>query len=121
MEKLSLCIAVFLGVLFLHVSAQGKAPELKDQASRKVLVVYLSRTYNTKALAEIIHKKVGGDLVGLALENPYPKNYQQTVDQVAEENRTNLLPKLKTKIDHIDQYNTIFIGFPTWGMQLPPP
>jgi hypothetical protein len=34
----------------------------------KVLIVFLSRTNNTKALAEIIQKNVGGRLVALELE-----------------------------------------------------
>ncbi|NQD72806.1 flavodoxin [Sphingobacterium shayense] len=91
---------------------------LKDQ---KVLIVYLSRTKNTQAVAEIIHRQVGGDLVGLELEKPYPAHYQTTVDQVAEENRTGYLPPLKTKIDSMEKYDIVFVGFPTWGMQLPPP
>jgi putative NADPH-quinone reductase len=24
-------------------------------------------------------------------------------------------------IDRIDQYDVVFVGFPTWAMQLPPP
>jgi flavodoxin len=31
------------------------------------------------------------------------------------------LPPLKTKIDSIQKYDVVFIGFPTWGMKLPPP
>lgn len=95
-----------------------KADSLQD---KKVLIVYLSRTKNTKVLAEIIHRKVGGRLVGIELEKPYPAHYQTTVDQVAQENRTGYLPPLKTKIDSMDTYDVVFIGFPTWGMQLPPP
>ncbi len=89
--------------------------------SSKTLNVYLSRTKNTKAVAEIIHSKVGGKLVALELQNPYPENYKAIVDQVAKENETGFLPPLKTTIDSIEKYDTIFIGFPTWGMQLPPP
>ncbi len=88
---------------------------------KKVLIVYLSRTRNTKAIAEIIHKNVGGDLVSLELEKPYPENYQATVEQVAKENETGFLPPLKTKIDGIEKYDAVFVGFPTWGMRLPPP
>ena len=87
----------------------------------RILIVYLSRTNNTKAVAEIIQKNVGGRLVALELKKPYPENYQQTVQQVAEENESGFLPPLKTTIDSIDKYELIFIGFPTWGMQLPPP
>ncbi|PSR52653.1 flavodoxin [Adhaeribacter arboris] len=87
----------------------------------KVLIVYLSRTNNTKAIAEMIQKQVGGKLVALELEKPYPKDYRQIVDQVANENATGFLPPLKTKITTIQNYEVVFIGFPTWGMQLPPP
>jgi len=87
----------------------------------KVLIVYLSRTNNTKAVAEIIQGKVGGKLVALELETPYPANYRATVEQVAKENETGFLPPLKTKIDSIQTYDVVFVGFPTWGMQLPPP
>ena len=88
---------------------------------KKILIVYLSRTNNTKAIAEIIHKNVGGTLVALELEKPYPENYQATVQQVVNENETGYLPPLKTKIDNIQNYDVVFLGFPTWGMKLPPP
>lgn len=87
----------------------------------KVLIVYVSRTNNTKAIAEIIHKQVGGTLVALELATPYPENYRATVEQVARENESGFLPVLKTKINNIQQYDVVFVGFPTWGMQLPPP
>ncbi|WP_219921589.1 flavodoxin [Rufibacter sp. XAAS-G3-1] len=115
-------------VLFLLFSSCS-SPQTEDSEVKpvpnltpdKVLIVYLSRTNNTKAIAEIIHKKVGGALVALELENPYPQNYRQIVDQVANENATGFLPPLKTKIADIQSYDVVFIGFPTWGMQLPPP
>ena len=99
------------------IPTTGQSPVAPD----KVLIVYLSRTNNTRALAEIIHKQVGGTLVGLELEKPYPANYQATVQQVQKENETGFLPPLKTKIERIQDYDVVFIGFPTWGMQLPPP
>jgi flavodoxin len=83
--------------------------------------VYLSRTNNTKAIAEFIHQNVGGTIVPLELERPYPADYKATVEQVARENEAGYLPPLRTKIDRIEQYDLVFLGFPTWGMQLPPP
>ncbi|WP_139926333.1 flavodoxin [Hymenobacter sp. DG01] len=89
--------------------------------SSKVLIVYLSRTSNTKAVAGMIHQRVGGTLVALELETPYPANYQATVQQVARENDTGFLPPLRTRIANMAQYDVVFVGAPTWGMQLPPP
>ena len=114
-------------VLFLLISNCSSSQSLKvDDTSaivphsQKTLILYLSRTKNTKALAEIIHNELGGDLVALELVNPYPEDYDAIVKQVAQENETGFLPPLKTKVD-ISKYDTIFLGFPTWGMQLPPP
>jgi flavodoxin len=109
-------VAAFIAVFFSVTCVFGQP--LKDG---NILVVYLSRTNNTKAVAEIIHHHMGGKLVALELEQPYPDDYKATVDQVARENEIGFLPKLKTKIDSIARYDIIFVGFPTWGMQLPPP
>ena len=89
--------------------------------SKKILIVYLSRTNNTKAIAEIIHTNVGGTLVVIELKKPYPEDYKQTVRQVVHENETSYLPPLKTKIDSIEKYDVVFVGFPTWDMKMPPP
>ncbi|RYY21746.1 MAG: flavodoxin, partial [Chitinophagaceae bacterium] len=43
------------------------------------------------------------------------------VQQVVRENETGFLPPLKTKINNIANYDLVFVGFPTWGMKLPPP
>jgi flavodoxin len=90
-------------------------------SSKKILIVYLSRTNNTKTIAEIIQRNAGGTLVALELEKPYPGDYKATVQQVVKENETGYLPPLKTKIDSIKNYDVVFVGFPTWGMKLPPP
>ncbi|HET9431981.1 MAG TPA: flavodoxin [Chitinophagaceae bacterium] len=117
-------LVVFLFLFIACSSSQTKDSHVKLGATidpEKVLIVYLSRTNNTKAVAEMIHKKLGGVLVSLELEKPYPEDYQATVQQVAKENETGYLPALKTRIDSIHKYDVVFIGFPTWGMQLPPP
>ena len=60
-------------------------------------------------------------MVALELAKPYPEDYRTTVDQVVKENETGYLPPLKTKIDSIQNYDVVFVGFPTWVMKLPPP
>ena len=112
-------------ILFSACSSSGikEVNSKTDTASNstKIFIVYLSRTNNTKAIAEIIHRNVSGTLVALQLEKPYPEDYRETVQQVVRENETGYLPPLKTKIDSIQNYDVVFVGFPTWGMKLPPP
>ena len=118
-------LLLVFAILFSACSSSGiKEVDSKTDTtsnSTKILIVYLSRTNNTKAIAEIIHRNVGGTLVALQLEKPYPEDYRETVQQVVRENETGYLPPLKTKIDSIQNYDVVFVGFPTWGMKLPPP
>ncbi|MED5524854.1 MAG: flavodoxin [Pseudomonadota bacterium] len=92
-----------------------------NTSGQPILVLYLSRTHNTQAVAQMIHQQVGGKLVALELQKPYPDDYQQTVAQVEQENNSGYLPPLKTTFPELGHYQTVFIGFPTWGMRLPPP
>ena len=121
LKSLGLWICTVILLTLSCSKAQKSTSNKIEIASKKVLIIYLSRTENTKAVAEIIHQNVGGDLMKLELENPYPEDYKAIVAQVQKENETDFLPPLKTKIDHIEEYDVIFIGFPTWGMKLPPP
>lgn len=119
-----LSMIAFVVICFLSVasgSQQRPAKSLGLPAEKKILIVYLSRTNNTKAVADIIHEKVGGKLVALELQTPYPADYHATVQQVVRENETGYLPRLKTMIDEPDRYDVVFVGFPTWDMKLPPP
>jgi flavodoxin len=121
-------LSAFVFFMCLNISCNGKstavpqevAPPI-EQDSSKILIVYLSRANNTEAVAEMIQDFVGGDMVELQLEDPYPENYREIVDQVDRENETGYLPPLKTEIENIQGYDTVFLGFPTWDMQLPPP
>jgi flavodoxin len=115
-----------IAAIICLLSGCSRAQQLPENrqplaGEKKVLIVYLSRTNNTRAIAEFIHQKVGGTLIALELETPYPADYNATVQQVERENETGYLPPLKTKIDRIEQYDFVFLGFPTWGMRLPPP
>jgi len=103
------------------LAQQPPANPQRMPTEKNTLIVYSSRTGNTKAIAEIIHQKTAGKLVALELQTLYPTDYHATVQQVVRENETGYLPPIKTTIDGMDQYDFVFLGFPTWDMQLPPP
>jgi len=111
----------FALVMIIALSTFYGCSRAQTMQQHRILIVYLTRTQNTKVIAEIIQHNMGGTLVALELEKPYPENYMATVQQVVRENETGYLPPLKTKIDSIEKYDVVFVGFPTWGMKLPPP
>lgn len=103
------------------LAQQSPANPQRVPTEKNTLIVYLSRTNNTKTIAEIIQQMIGGRMVALELQTPYPTDYHATVQQVVRENESGYLPPLKTTIDGIEQCDFVFLGFPTWDMQLPPP
>lgn len=121
MKLLLLSIFLFTSLLGSCQTKPVAILQNTQVASDKILIVYLSRTKNTKAVAEMIQEQVGGTLIEVELVTPYPEDYRAIVAQVARENESGFLPPLKTKISNLDQYEVIYLGFPTWGMQLPPP
>jgi Flavodoxins len=86
----------------------------KTSPDKKVLVVYYSRTGNTREIAGQIHALVGGDLVELQTVNPYPTEYRATTEQAKRELQSGYRPPLKTKITNMAAYDTILVGSPCW-------
>ncbi len=116
-------VLLALVVSLLPLSSPANEQNVSSHAApgKGTLIVYLSRTGNTRAIAELIREQTGGDLLELVLQTPYPENYAAIVSQVDRENETGYLPPLKIRIENLQHYHTVFLGFPTWDMQLPPP
>jgi len=55
---------------------------LNEVNKENILIMYLSRTGNTEAITEIIREEVGGAMVGLELETPYPEDYDAILSEV---------------------------------------
>ncbi len=101
--------------------AQEETMARERVAAPKKLIAYVTRTDNTKVVAEIIHRAVGGTMVEIETATPYPENYDAIVAQVVREDEAGYAPPLKDNVKDIQNYDTVFIGFPTWNMRAPPP
>ncbi|WP_027190260.1 flavodoxin [Fundidesulfovibrio putealis] len=96
---------------FSHQSwAQGAAPA----TGRKVLVVYYSRSGNTREVASQIHQALGGDIVEIQTVSPYPADYKETTTQAKQELESGFKPPITTKIADIASYDVVFVGSPNW-------
>lgn len=98
-------------------AGQSNAPaaEQKDtKNAKKILVLYFSRSGNTREIAQQIHQKVGGDIAEIKTVTPYPQNYNDTTKQAKEELESGFKPKLQAIGVDIAQYDAIFIGSPIW-------
>ena len=72
-----------------------------------------------RAVADMIQENVGGDLFSIHTPVVYPTDGGELIDYAAEEQDENARPELTSHIDNLDQYDTIFIGYPNWWADLP--
>lgn len=72
-------------------------------------------------VASMIQKETNGDLVRIETIQQYPEIHEPLVDQAKEEQNNKSRPELKSQIDNIDSYDTIFLGYPNWWGDMPMP
>lgn len=81
-------------------------------------IQYLERG-NTEIAAEMIHSAVGGDLFEIETARPYAEDYRECCQEAAAELSSNARPELKAYVEDMDQYDTIFVGYPNWCGTVP--
>ena len=89
--------------------------------SKKILVAYFSHSGNTREIANHIHKSAGGYSFEIQAVGPYPDDYDACVQQAKQELNSGYKPALKTKIENIESYDVVFIGYPIWWGTIPAP
>ena len=85
----------------------------------KTLVVYFSWSGNTEEMANHIAEQTGADLWEIEPSNPYPDDYTETGNVAREERDTNARPAIANLPDSIEEYDSIFIGYPIWWHTAP--
>lgn len=115
---------LFIFAFYIGFSLSYLLPVSQAQAAEtnnKVLIVYFSRSGNTRELARQLQSATGGNLVELEPVEAYPADYQLTVNRAKRELASGTCPPLKTKIDALDAYSVILLGSPNWGGSIAPP
>ena len=74
---------------------------------------------NTEVVATKIQKLTGGDLFQIETVKAYPADYIETTTVAMDEKKKNARPELTEKIDNMDSYNVIYLGYPNWWGTFP--
>lgn len=72
-----------------------------------------------RAVADMIQENTGGELFSIQTSVVYPADGGKLIDYASEEQEKNARPELTSQIEDLDQYDTIFIGYPTWWYDMP--
>lgn len=76
---------------------------------------------NNEYLANLIAQETGGDLFAIETTQEYPGTHDELLDFAYNEMQEDARPELSTQIENLDQYDTIFLGYPNWNANLPMP
>lgn len=85
------------------------------------LIVYFSRTGTTERAAKRIQELTGADLVKIEPEQSYPSSYEATLSRAQQEQTSSARPAVTTVVNNMDQYDTIYVGYPIWYGTAPMP
>jgi flavodoxin len=88
-------------------------------SSASVTVIYGVAKGNVQAVADEIAAYTGADLFSIRTSVEYPGDIDELIDYALDEQDADERPELTTHIENLDQYVTIFIGYPTWWYDLP--
>lgn len=104
-------------------SNQVKTTEKQNSNSESnILVVYFSRTGNTKELALKMADYLNADTFEIEAADPYTdEDIAYYTDCRADREQKDLTarPKIANKIADIDRYDTIVLGYPIWHSMAP--
>jgi flavodoxin len=74
---------------------------------------------NTEVVAGMIQEITGGDMFKIDTVKDYPADYTQTTRVAQDELSAKARPELKAKVDNMDEYDTIILGYPNWWGSMP--
>ena len=74
---------------------------------------------NTEIVAEMIADITGGDLFEVDTVKTYPADYYECIDEAKDELRRKDRPEVKEYKDDLEEYDTIYVGYPNWWGTMP--
>ncbi len=123
---LVLCLA---GLPALAVDAVSSAtvsitelPDLKENSDAASLVIFFSTDDTVKAVAYTIAETLEADIFEVVPEIPYTKAdlaYYTNCRADQEQSSSTARPALASWPESLEQYRTVFIGYPIWHGQAP--
>lgn len=74
---------------------------------------------NVAQMADWIQEKTGGNSFPIQVKEPYSSDWDDCLERANKERSDNARPKLKKSVENIEDYDVIFLGYPTWWYGAP--
>lgn len=86
-----------------------------DADGGNVLIAYFSHTGNTEEVAQMIADYTGGDLAEIQRAEEYGDLQEEAEIEILD----GVHPEIAVSVDNIEEYDTIFVGYPIWWDEAP--
>ena len=73
----------------------------------------------TQYVAHIIREATSSDIFRIVSTVPYPTDHQTFTGYTKKEKTDDVRPPIQDSIDNMDQYSTVYVGFPIWWEDMP--
>ena len=122
-------VMMLMALLVVCLSACSQSNSSKKENNKensemkKTLVAYFSASGTTKAVAQQLAEVVGADLHEIKPEQPYTDadldwNDKQSRSTI-EMNDKNSRPAITAKLQNMNDYEVVYVGFPIWWYTCP--
>lgn len=119
MQKRRLFTSAALAVAALGCGAVP-VPQILQSAqaasanTRRIAIVYFTKSGNTQSLAEAVRAMTGADLYRVETIEPYPESYGQATEVVKDELERKIIRPIKPLAVNLAHYDVIVLATPTW-------
>ena len=74
---------------------------------------------NVQQLAGWVQEETGGDLFAIQVTDPYPSDWDACLERANQERGDDARPALVRRVENLDQYDVVFLGYPNWWYGVP--
>lgn len=106
-------------VVYFSQPETNKAENMTQEEDNSTVVINGEVLGNTQYMANVIAENTSADIFRIEPETPYPTDHKTLVDLAADEQDQKARPAIKEQITNLDDYNTIFLGYPNWWGDMP--
>ena len=116
----------------------SKSRQTEQNGEKKILVAYFSwaenatqddidamtspsvtEPGNVAQLASWVSGETGGDLFSIQVKEPYPADWDGCLERANQEKKDNTHPALRNTVENIEEYDTVYLGYPNWWYSCP--
>ena len=74
---------------------------------------------NVQQLAQWVSERTGGDLFSIQVTEPYSSDWDACLERANQERAEDARPELTASVEQLEQYDTVFLGYPNWWYGVP--